>query len=297
MRWEFSGLPWELLGPRPALITLTYPGDWRVWCADARTFVRHRKALRERWVRHWGQPIGIWVVEFQPRPDQPEHKRNAPHLHAYVGLPDGMEEREYRMLQRRTVARRQATRDRGKYAANGGTRPVYGDFSWWLRKAWWEIVGSEDPAHHAWGVDIATAFWSERAEQSADRMQTADYFWRESGKYEQKKAPEGFGGLGWYGRWGKELGFNPSTTTLDDVPDAVYYGFRRMVEDFRYHKLCETARKQRAAGRTWRWPRRRLSRFRDGVTIFDLPQEDARRMFRLAERNAFERGRVESVAS
>jgi hypothetical protein len=72
---------------------------------------------------------------------------------------------------------------------------------------------------------------------------------------------------------------------------------RRMVEDFRYHKLCQTARRERAAGRSWTWPRRQLSRFRDGVTIFDLPQEDARRMFRLAERLAYEREQLTAVTA
>ncbi len=44
MRFEFSALPWEMLGSRPAMITLTYPGDWqtyvpdsRSWCATERT--------------------------------------------------------------------------------------------------------------------------------------------------------------------------------------------------------------------------------------------------------------------
>lgn len=296
MRWQFSGLPWELLGPRPALVTLTYPGDWRRWCPDARAFVRHRKALRERWVRKWGQPVGVWIVEFQPRLHRPEYMRDAPHVHAYVGLPLGMDAEEYEVLQRRTQARRVAVRERGKYDAHGGAGPIVGGFSSWLRDSWWEIVGSEERSHRLRGVDVSVAFWSQRAAETADRMRTGDYFWRESGKYAQKAAPDGFGGLAWYGRWGKEVGFLPSSTRLDDVPDAVYYGFRRMVEDFRYHKLSATARAQRAEGVPWKWPRRRLSRFRDGVTIFDLPQEDARRMFRLAERLAYERSAPKDTA-
>ncbi|MEO7573787.1 MAG: hypothetical protein ABIX10_15260 [Acidimicrobiales bacterium] len=215
--------------------------------------------------------------------------RDAPHLHAYLGLPMEMDAEEYELLQLRTHARRVAVRERGKFDAHGSARPIVGEFSSWLRDSWWEIVGSEERSHRLRGVDVAVAFWSEKAAEAADRMKTGDYFWRESGKYAQKAAPDGFGGLGWYGRWGKEAGFEPSSTRLDDVPDAVYYGFRRMVEDFRYHKLCATARAQRAEGVPWRWPRRRLSRFRDGVTIFDLPQEDARRMFRLAERLAYQR--------
>jgi hypothetical protein len=28
MRFEFGALPWELLGRRPVMITLTYPREW-----------------------------------------------------------------------------------------------------------------------------------------------------------------------------------------------------------------------------------------------------------------------------
>jgi hypothetical protein len=36
MRRLFLSLPWELLGPRPALISLTYPGDWQRWVPNGR---------------------------------------------------------------------------------------------------------------------------------------------------------------------------------------------------------------------------------------------------------------------
>src|SRR5438128_1730710 len=31
MRWTFASLPWEMLGDRLVMLSLTYPGDWRSW--------------------------------------------------------------------------------------------------------------------------------------------------------------------------------------------------------------------------------------------------------------------------
>ena len=87
MRFEYGALPWEMLGRRPVMITLTYPGDWDVWVGDARELHKHREALRSRWTRKFGTPIGVWVTEFQ--------KRGAPHLHMYMALPKEVSEKEY----------------------------------------------------------------------------------------------------------------------------------------------------------------------------------------------------------
>src|SRR4051812_43427406 len=35
MRYEFSALPWELLGRRPVLATFTMPRVWRMLCPDS----------------------------------------------------------------------------------------------------------------------------------------------------------------------------------------------------------------------------------------------------------------------
>jgi hypothetical protein len=69
------------------MITLTYTGDWDVWVGDARELHKHREALRSRWTRRFGTPIGVWVTEFQ--------KRGAPHLHMYMALPDEVSDKEY----------------------------------------------------------------------------------------------------------------------------------------------------------------------------------------------------------
>lgn len=38
MRRLFVSLPWELVGPRPALISLTYPKVWQPWVIDGRAW-------------------------------------------------------------------------------------------------------------------------------------------------------------------------------------------------------------------------------------------------------------------
>jgi hypothetical protein len=51
-------------------------------------------------------------------------------------------------------------------------------------------------------------FWSDEAEQRADRTKVADYLAREAGKWRQKQPPLGFVGVGrFYGCWGRSVGF------------------------------------------------------------------------------------------
>ena len=66
----------------PAMITLTYPGDWQQVAPNSRTVKRHLKVLRARYERKWGEPLaGVWKVEFQ--------KRGAPHVHILAAPPMG----------------------------------------------------------------------------------------------------------------------------------------------------------------------------------------------------------------
>ena len=258
MRFEYGALPWEMLGRRPVMITLTYPGkDWELWVEDARELDRHREAFRSRWTRRFGSPIGVWVTEFQ--------KRGAPHLHMYMALPDAVSEGEYIGLQKRTMERRRLERDMGRYAARGQMRAPKGEFSMWLRTAWWEIVGSGSRNHHGRGVDIATAFFSDRAEAEANRIRVADYFWRESGKWQQKRPPEGFGGLRFYGRWGGNQGFKPIVTEAQ-VDERTGLELRRVLLRWQQQKRREEARRG-----GWDYRKRGGgSRGRDGLTVFDV---------------------------
>jgi hypothetical protein len=277
MRFLFSALPWELLGTRPAMITLTYPGDWQLYVPNSEVLRHHREAFKERWRKRFGPPIGVWIVEFQ--------KRGAPHLHMYLGLPDAVSEADYRQLQERTMRRKRREFDVGPFRARWQTPPVSGEFGEWLRRAWWEVVGSGLPAHEKRGVDVAVAFFSEQAESEANRTKVGDYFWRESGKWKQKRPPEDFGSLKFYGHWGRKEGFNPVVSAAR-INEMAFYEMRRMLLRLRVAKLREQAKQ---TGRRVDFKSGR-PRGRDGMTVFDV---DGRRLgpilLACAERNAFDK--------
>ena len=92
--------------------------------------------------------------------------RGAPHIHTYVGLPP---------------------------------LPLQ-EFEDWIRNAWYEVVGSGVQVHRRRGVDVRPCFYGP-ARENARRV--ADYFWRESGKRQQKKVPDDYVAVGrFWGYWG-----------------------------------------------------------------------------------------------
>ncbi|MBX3283965.1 MAG: hypothetical protein KF703_01335, partial [Actinobacteria bacterium] len=143
-------------------------------------------------------------------------------------------------------------------------RAPSGEFATWLRTAWWEIVGSGSKAHHGRGVDLAVWFWTDRAEESADRVRVAEYLWRESGKWAQKQPPEGFGSLKFYGRWGGAIGFKPIVSEAQ-MEEQAGYELRRVLRRMQEGKQREAAERM---GRPYR--KGQTSRGRDGLTVFDV---------------------------
>lgn len=260
MRYEFSALPWEMLGQRPAMVTLTYPGNWREWAPDARAVKRHREAFKERWRRAYGPPVGVWVMEFQPRATRAIEERRAPHIHMYLGLPNEMSDGEFDGLVKRTLGRKRLERRHGKYAGRGQVSPPEGEFSEWLLRSWWEVVGSGQKAHRQRGADITPAFWTPEAEAEADRTRIAEYFWRESGKWGQKSPPEGFGGLRFYGRWGRD--FEP-VEGLAELPKPVYKQMRRLLVRLVDEKMKAEAKAEGRKHRRYKGPRGL-----DGLTLY-----------------------------
>lgn len=108
MRRLFVSLPWELVGARPALISLTYPGVWQPWVTNGRHWEVHRRAFERRWVRRWKEAlVGVWVKEFQTS--------GRPHLHLYVGPPSTMSEEDFARLRERTAQRHRLQRQYGKF--------------------------------------------------------------------------------------------------------------------------------------------------------------------------------------
>jgi hypothetical protein len=235
MRWVWNALPWNEVDGL-TMVTLTYPAKWREVCPDGATLKRHLRAFRERWRRKWGAPQGTWALEFQPRTQRPPDEQNAPHFHLYVGLPKG---------------------------ATLESDPTDGRPVWeWARKAWWEIVGSGDRGHRYWGVHARPCFYGRYGDGNTNGKKVGDYLWRESGKLDQKEAPEGFEGVKWWDVWGMK-----PDERLQEVSEQEFIEMRRPMR----RKRNEVAGvKVRARDKLGRPVTRRQERAVDGLSVTNL---------------------------
>jgi hypothetical protein len=67
-------------GRVPAMVTLTYPGDWECVAPGGAAVKRHMVLWRKRFHREYGEPARyIWKLEFQ--------RRGAPHIHLWMAPP------------------------------------------------------------------------------------------------------------------------------------------------------------------------------------------------------------------
>lgn len=277
MRWLFMSLPWEMLGERLVMLTLTYPGEWREWVPDGRVLNRHRRAFLERWRRQWGAPMGVWVKEFQ--------KSGRPHLHVYLALPDAVSTSDYLGLRERTLLRNRLQREFGTYDGRRRLPAIGqqygGDFAMWLRDSWSEVVGTQGilKAHHARGVDVSVAFWSDDEAKHRDRVTVATYLAGESSKHAQKQPPDDFSHVGrYYGHVGDKQGFGPESSEVEVHPAVAYELERRLTRLVRARMIA----KRRRWGHTgpMRFDERRLG---SGVLALDVQPTDRDRLVRWCE--------------
>ena len=273
LRWALAAMPWEELGGRPAMVTLTYPADWAAVAPNGPAVAGQFRAFRKRWARRWGEPVkGVWIREFQ--------KRGAPHFHMYVGLPAGVSDGEYEALVARTMKRKRLEAEIGTFEARRKAGFLEGEFGKWLLAAWSEVVGG-GPSHAKFGADVAPMFWGATVQEAAagrvNWSRISHYLWRESGKWGQKTAPEGFEdpGRSW-GTLGVEL--RASETELEP---AEAMELRRVLYGVYRNKV-----QGRGRGRV-----RKPYRGRDGLVVYGVEREDARRMVRWArETSAWKAG-------
>lgn len=77
---ELDYTPLVESGRVPAMVTLTYPGDWESVAPDGASVKRHMVLWRKRFQREWGEQARyIWKLEFQ--------RRGAPHIHLWMAPP------------------------------------------------------------------------------------------------------------------------------------------------------------------------------------------------------------------
>jgi hypothetical protein len=70
---ELDYTPLVDCGRVPAMVTLTYPGDWEYVAPDGASVKRHMVLWRKRFQREWGEPARyIWKLEF-PTPRRTTH--------------------------------------------------------------------------------------------------------------------------------------------------------------------------------------------------------------------------------
>ncbi|MEM9131471.1 MAG: hypothetical protein AAGA59_01615 [Actinomycetota bacterium] len=147
-----------------AMLTLTYPDDWRTACPTPADLLAQRKALEKRFKRATGYRMRfLWKREFQ--------ERGAPHLHMYGWWP-------------RAIADEWFTK--------------------WLSANWYEVVGTGNPLHLQAGTGVDHEESLKMSDPNRVGNYFASYASNGKYKDYQNVAPEGWvnpnGSVGRY--WG-----------------------------------------------------------------------------------------------
>ena len=134
-------------GRLPAMITLTYPGDWLTVAPTADAAMGHFQALCKRYARAWGEPLrGPWKKEFQGR--------GAVHFHLSTTPPTGHV----------TVPNPETG------------QPVRVDFKRWLSITWADIVNHPDPEQRRRHLAAGTGVDYAQGIKLTDPRRMAIYF-------------------------------------------------------------------------------------------------------------------------
>lgn len=167
-------------GRPPAMVTLTYPGDWQTVAPNGRAVKAHLQEFRHRWERAWGEIMSVWKLEFQ--------RRGAAHFHMLVVPPRG------------TAG--------GRTDAAGWGLP----FKQWLSLVWADIVSHPDPDEYLRHLGAGTNVDFAEGMRLADPRRVAVYFTKHGqfvGKEYQHIVPLEWQGPGdgpgrFWGYWGLE---------------------------------------------------------------------------------------------
>jgi hypothetical protein len=139
---ELDYTPLVERGRVPAMVTLTYPGDWESVAPDGASVKRHMILWRKRFQREYGESARyIWKLEFQ--------RRGAPHIHLWMAPPHvvGRSGRKFRD---------------------------------WLSQEWAAIVAHPDPLQRARHLLAGTAIDILNGLRACDPKRLAIYFTKHS---------------------------------------------------------------------------------------------------------------------
>ncbi|WP_242670266.1 rolling circle replication-associated protein [Mycobacterium decipiens] len=139
---ELDYTPLVECGRVPAMVTLTYPGEWESVAPDGASVKRHMILWRKRFRREWGEPARyIWKLEFQ--------RRGAPHIHLWTAPPHAV--------------------------GRSGRK-----FRDWLSQEWADIVGHPDAEQRARHMLAGTAVDILNGLRACDPKRLAIYFTKHS---------------------------------------------------------------------------------------------------------------------
>lgn len=194
---ELDYTPLVECGRVPAMVTLTYPGDWESVAPDGASVKRHMVLWRKRFRREWGEPARyIWKLEFQ--------RRGAPHIHLWMAPPHAV----------------------GRSGRN---------FRDWLSEEWADIVAHPDPEQRGRHLFAGTAIDVLNGLRACDPKRLAIYFTKHSSpntqgdKEYQHIVPEPWRqpGRGPGRFWGVH-GLQRATAVVEITQDA-YLAARRII--------------------------------------------------------------------
>lgn len=170
---DYSAMPWDAQHP-PAMLTLTYPGDWLRVAPNGKVAKEQLKAFRRRYRSTFGVPlVGLWKMEFQ--------KRGAPHFHILCVPPQVS-------------------------LAKGGS------FAAWASTAWADTVAAPEPKERAQHLRAGTGLDYKKGLHADDARRVAMYFSKHSwagGKDYQHEVPAAWLDAGSVGRFWGYWGLRP----------------------------------------------------------------------------------------
>jgi hypothetical protein len=131
---------------QPAMVTLTYPGDWQRVAPTGKASKTHLRTFRRLYLYAWGESLAaVWKLEFQAR--------GAPHYHLLMCPPHGK-------------ARR----------GTGTGMP----FRQWLSLVWARVVNAPDPDEYRRHVQAGTGVDFAEGIRARDPQRMATYFAKHS---------------------------------------------------------------------------------------------------------------------
>lgn len=166
---ELDYTPLVEAGGLPAMVTLTYPGDWETVAPNGRAVKAHLRAFFERFKRAWGgYPVCVWKLEFQ--------RRGAPHYHLFMVPPTGdagdcrKDERLRKLIEFYRGERDRKPRELVEAVGDGMP------FRDWLSWAWADIVDHPNGVEWAKHVLAGTGVDYAEGTKASDPKRLAVYF-------------------------------------------------------------------------------------------------------------------------